>query len=418
MFNQSFDRRDFLRAAAAAGLWFSGTPLVGRAAEQRGAERGKSLVTFWMSGGASQLETWDPHPGTEIGGPTKAINCSIPGAQIAEGFPLLAEQMHRLSIIRSLVSKEGDHERGAYHLKTGYRPDPTVIHPAIGAIAAKELPSPGVDIPHFVAVGSEPFPARGGYFGDQFDPYRIYEAGQFGANLEPHVEAARHERRLEGLKVVSDSFSKGRSKRLEQTLHQHTIDAALRMMKTDQLKAFSLKDEPAAVKAAYGDTPFGKGCLLARRLLETGVRSIEVAQGGFDTHADNFTGHTLRAGILDPALSTFIRELAERDLLDSTVILVISEFGRSPKINPLQGRDHWPTGFSCLLGGGGIKSGLVIGATDPKGEKTDPTDPIGVADLYATVLHSLGVDYEKEIITPIGRPLKLSDGKKVERLLT
>jgi len=416
MYHHAFDRRDFLRAAAAAGLWFSGTPLIGRAAEKRGAERGKSLVTIWLGGGPSQLETWDPHPGTEIGGPTKAIKTSIPEAQIAAEFPLLADEIHRLSIIRSLVSKEGDHERGAYHLKTGYRPDPTTIHPAIGAIAVKELPSPNVDIPHYVAIGDVEFPGRGGYYGDQYDPYRIYAAGENGANLAPHVEKPRHDRRLEGLKVVSEAFSKGRSKRLEQTLHQHTIDAALRMMNTEQLKAFSLNDEPAAVKAAYGDTPFGKGCLLARRLIETGVRSIEVAQGGFDTHADNFTGHTLRAGILDPALSTFLRELAERDLLESTVILVIGEFGRTPKINPLQGRDHWPTGFSCLLGGGGLKSGLVIGATDPTGEKTDPKDPIAVADLYATVLHAMGIDYEKELITPIGRPLKLSDGKKIDRL--
>jgi hypothetical protein len=417
MFNHAFDRRDFLRASAAAGLWFAGTPLFGRAADQRGPERAKSIVTFWLGGGPSQLETWDPHPGTKIGGPTKAIDCSISGAQIAAEFPQLAEQIHRLSIIRSMVSKEGDHERGAYHLKTGYRPDPTVIHPSIGAIATKELPAPGVDIPQYVAINGTEFPGRGGYFGDQFDPYRIFEAGQTGSNLEAHVEKPRHDRRLEGLKVVSDTFSQGRSKRLEQTLHQHTIDAALRMMRTDQLKAFSLKDEPAAVKTAYGDTPFGKGCLLARRLLETGVRAIEVTQGGFDTHADNFTGHTLRAGILDPALTTFLKELAERDLLDSTVVLVIGEFGRTPKINPLQGRDHWPTGFSCLVGGGGLKSGLVIGATDPTGEKTNPTDPVAVADLYATILHTLGVDYEKEVITPIGRPLKLSDGKKIERLL-
>ncbi len=418
MFREKFDRRMFLAAAAACGLTISGRPLSARAANQRGAERPKSLVIFWLSGGPSQLETWDPHPGTAIGGPTKAIDTSLAGAKIASTFPQLAEQLHHLSIIRSLVSKEGDHERGAYNLKTGYRPDPTTVHPSLGAIATRELPDPKVEIPLFVSIGQEPFASRGGYFGDQFDPYRIFTPGQNGENLEPTVEKDRHERRLAALKVASQAFQRGRTVRVEQTLHQHTIDAALRMMRSDQLKAFSLDTESAATKAAYGDTPFGRGALLARRLLEEGVRAIEVSQGGFDTHADNFTGHDLRAAILDPAISTFLKELVERDLLQSTVVLVIGEFGRTPKINPLQGRDHWPSGFSCLIGGGGLKNGLVIGATDPEGVKTEPEDPIPVNQLFATILQTLGIDPTREMITPIGRPLKLSDGEVIPRLLS
>lgn len=417
MFHDHFSRRDFLAASAAFGLWFGGAPLSARAAAKRGVERPKTLVTFWLAGGPSQLETWDPHPGTVFGGPTKAIDTTIKGAQIAATYPRLAEQLHRLSIIRSLVSKEGDHERATYNARTGYRPDPTVIHPALGAIATRELPDAKIDIPLFVSVGNADFPSRGGYFGDQYDPYRIYEAGQTGANLTPNVDDARQSRRMEGLKIASRAFQQGRTRRVEQTLHQHTVDAALRMMHSDQLAAFKLDDEPAAVKAAYGDTPFGRGALLARRLVETGVRAIEVIQGGFDTHADNFTGHDIRAGILDPALSTFLMELAERDLLESTVVLVMGEFGRTPKINPLDGRDHWPTGFSCLIGGGGLKSGLVIGKTDPQGDPNALTDPVTINSLFATVLKTLGVDYAKELITPIGRPLKLCDGEPVARLL-
>jgi uncharacterized protein (DUF1501 family) len=151
--------------------------------------------------------------------------------------------------------------------------------------------------------------------------------------------------------------------------------------------------------------------------LEQGVRAIEIAQDGFDTHADNFTGHTLRAGYIDPALSSLLTDLAERDLLQSTVVLVIGEFGRTPNINPASGRDHWPTGFSCLIGGGGLASGQVLGATDPTGEKKTPIDPIEVPDLYATILKSLGVDFAREVVTPIGRPMQLCQGQPIERLL-
>ena len=415
----SFSRRDFLRVSAASlGLSFAVPGLELRAANARGAERQKSFLTIWLSGGPSQLETWDPHPGTTIGGDkgVKAIQTKIPDALIADLYPQTAEQMHHVSIIRSLVSKEGDHERGAYMLHTGYRPEPTLVHPSIGAIAAHELSDITIEIPHFVALGTAPFPPRGGFLGDKLDAYRVYNPGQNGQNLQPNVGNDRQERRLKNLDVVSQSFRRGRGVRVDQTLHQHTIDAALRMMTSEQLKAFKVDDEPAAVRDAYGRQPFGTGCLVARRLLEVGVRSIEVSLDGFDSHANNLVAHTNRARELDPALATLFRELAERDLLPSTVVLVTGEFGRTPKINPLQGRDHWPTGFSCLIGGGGLRGGAVLGATDPTGAKSQPEVPITVADLYATVLHSLGIDYAKEVITPILRPMKYCEGTPIEKL--
>lgn len=415
--NPLLSRRALLQAAASLGLSFALPPLDLRAARERGAERKKSIITVWLAGGPSQLETWDPHPGTEIGGPTQAIETSIPGVQIASHYPRVAEQLAHLAVIRSLVSKEGDHERGAYMVKTGYRPDVTTIHPALGAIACHELPDPVVEIPMFVSLGHAPFRSRGGYLGDQFDPYHIHEPGYKGGNLDAGVDAERRQRRLKSLDVVSQSFTRGRRLRAEQTLHQHTIDAALRMMSSEQLKAFQLDDEPAAVKAAYGDTNFGRGCLVARRLVEQGVRAVEVSLDGFDSHADNFTAHELRGKVLDPALATLVQELRQRDLWQSTVVLVIGEFGRTPNINPLDGRDHWPTGFSCLVGGAGLRPGVVIGATDPAGEKKDPDDPIEIKDLFATVLNALGVDYAKELLTPIGRPMRLCEGRPIERLV-
>ena len=414
-------RRDFLRfAASSLGLSFAVPGLELRAAERRGTDRPKSFLTIWLGGGASQLETWDPHPGTKIGGGDEgvtAIKTTIPEVQIAHFYPRVAEQLHHVSVIRSLVSKEGDHERASYMLKTGYRPEPTLVHPSIGAIATLELPDDRVEIPQFVSLGDSNFPPRGGFLGDRFDAYRIFNPGDNGQNLRPRVEDDRQGRRLKNLEVVSKSFRAGRSAKVEATLHQHTIDAALKMMSSKQLKAFDFKEEPAAVRESYGDSQFGKGCLVARRLLEEGVRSIEVALNGFDSHARNLEAHANRAKDLDPGLAALLKDLAERDLLQSTVVLVIGEFGRTPNINPAGGRDHWPTGFSCLLGGGGLQSGKLIGATDPTGEKKQPDKPVEVADLYATVLKSLGIDYEKEVITPIGRPMKYCAGKPIERLL-
>jgi uncharacterized protein (DUF1501 family) len=183
------------------------------------------------------------------------------------------------------------------------------------------------------------------------------------------------------------------------------------------MQSFLIDDEPAAVRAAYGDSDFGRSCLVARRLLETGVRAVEVALSGFDTHEANFARVRALADRLDPGLSALVADLAARDLLASTVVLCLGEFGRTPKINPKDGRDHWPQGFSCLVGGGGLRGGLTVGATDPTGARKEPAEPIPVADLYATILHALGIDPAHQVSTPIGRPMKYSEGTPVERLL-
>ena len=410
-------RRDVLRFAAGLGVSFVLPGLELRAANRRGVERPKSLITLWLAGGASQLETWDPHPGNRIGGQVHAINTAAPGIEIANLFPRVAEQMGHLSVIRSLTSKEGDHERGTYYLKTGYRPEPTVTHPSVGAIATHELLDPSIEIPLHVAIGGGQWPARGGYLGERFDAFKIFDPGRGIQNMRAPVQDERQERRITNLDVVSRSFARGRSKRVDETLHQLNVEQALTMMSSEQLRAFELDEEPQALRDAYGDTPFGRGCLVARRLVEQGVRAVEVTLSGFDTHANNHEGHVENAAALDPAFAALVRDLVERDLFDSTVVLCLGEFGRTPTINPLEGRDHWPHGFSCVLGGGGLASGVLIGATDPTGETKQPSDPVGVHDLYATVLKTLGVSYDREVITPIGRPIALSDGTPIDRLL-
>ncbi len=406
-----------LTALATFGVSFTLPPLPVRAAARRGRERPRSLVTLWLSGGPSQLETWDPHPGTAIGGPTKAIATSIPGVQIAADYPRVAERLEQFSVIRSLVSREGDHQRGTHAVRTGYRPDPVLVHPSLGAVAAHALPPEGLDIPPYVALGADAFPGRGGYLGGPFDPYRVFVPGLAGQNLVPHVRGPRRDRRLDAVRELDSRFAAGRGVPVRATLHEHTLEAALALMSSDQLAAFSVSDEPASVQAAYGETPFGRGCLVARRLVEAGVRSIDVTLQGFDTHAANFTGHSAQAAILDVALAALIDDLTARDLLNSTVVLVAGEFGRTPRINALEGRDHWPHGFSCLLAGGGIVPGRVVGATDPEGLAREPTDPVTVADLAATVLGALGIDWQHELTTPIGRPLKLAEGTPVKGLI-
>ncbi len=411
------NRRSFFQTVSGLGLSFLLPQMELKAADKRGTEREKSLITIWLSGGASQLETWDPHPGTKIGGPTKAIKTRTPDLKIAEHYPLLAEQIDSFSVIRSLVSKEGDHERGAAYLKTGYRPDPTVIYPSIGAILSKENPNSNIEIPqHFSLCGGQ-WPARGGHLGAEHDAFKIYSPGNSIQNMVSRVGKPRQKQRLQNLDILTKNFNRSRQFTSDYTLHEKSIEQSLTMMKSKQLKAFDLKDEPEIVLAKYGDNRFGRGCLVARKLIEEGVRAVEVVLEGFDSHANNFETHKSRAKTLDPALSTLMEELKERNLLESTVVLCIGEFGRTPKINPATGRDHWPNGFSCLLGGGGFHSGLVIGETSPEENPKGPKDPVSVNDLTFTLLHALGIDTKKEFITPIGRPMTYSDGKLIEQLL-
>ncbi|MFG0297921.1 MAG: DUF1501 domain-containing protein [Maioricimonas sp. JB045] len=416
-------RRDVLRLAAGLGVSFTLPALDLRAAAQRGSERPRSVIILWMAGGPSQLETWDPHPGTKYGGPTKAIDTTVPGLQIADLFPRMAEQMHHLSVIRSLVSKEGDHERGTYFVQTGYRPDPTVVHPAMGAVLANRLQDPELEIPQHVSLASgDGFVVpRGGYLGDQWDAFRIFDPGRNIRNMQPRVGEKRQQRRLQNLDVVTSAFRRGRARAVEQTLHEDVVERALLMMSSEQLKAFQIDEEPQEIVEGYGDSRFGRGCLVARRLVEQGVRSIQVVLQGFDTHANNFDGHRTQAEILDPAFAALMQDLVERDLLDSTVVLCVGEFGRTPQINPLDGRDHWPLGFSCVLGGGGLRSGLVIGETSPEDQVRDrtlkPADPVEIPDLYATILARMGVDGDEEINTPIGRPIAICEGTPIASLL-
>ena len=423
-FNSShLSRRALLRAAGLGGVaWLTPlTHMIGQAQEKEASQASaKSVIILWLAGGASQLETFDPHPGKEIAGDTGAIKTSVKGVEIAEGLPQVAEVMEELTLVRSMFSQEGDHERGTFNVKTGYRPDPTMVHPSIGAVICNELPVDGVDIPRHVSILPGQWPARGGHLGADLDAFKVYDTlGQAG-DMTARVKPARQKNRLEGLRKVEESFARGRRTDLDKkkTLHNVTIQRALDMMNSKQLGVFDVSKAPAQTRKAFGDTDFGRGCLAAVQLVGAGVRCVEVTLGGWDTHINNHEGQATKNAILDPAFATLIRELRVRKLLAETIVICAGEFGRTPKINGLGGRDHWPKGFSVALAGGGFRGGHVHGATDPEGVKEEPKDPVKVADLHTTVMHLLGIDHKKKYKNlPFDRFGTLSEGDVIKGLL-
>jgi uncharacterized protein (DUF1501 family) len=260
------------------------------------------------------------------------------------------------------------------------------------------------------------WPAWGGYFGPQFDAFKSYDPRDPVPDVNLRVETERYERRRRDLAVVSRQFTQGRRLPAAAAGHDHEIDRARRMMTSKQLRAFNVLEEPAAVRERYGDTPFGRGCLAALRLTQAGVRCVEVTLDGWDTHLDNHELQRGRCDVLDPALAALLDDLEARGEADSTLLVCCGEFGRTPKLNPLGGRDHWPNGFSVLLAGGGLRRGVVEGETDPSGAK-GPARPVAVVDVHATILTALGIDPAVETTAPIGRPLKYSEGKVLGGLL-
>lgn len=395
-------------------------------ASEQASDAGKpplSVIMLWLEGGPSQLETFDPHPNVVAGGQTRAIATSIKGVTIADTLPRSAELMHMTTLIRSVVGKEGDHERAVYNVKTGYRPDPTLIHPSIGAVlcAADEA---GADIPRHISILPGGSPARGGFLGASYDAFKTGDPRSPVPDVLSRVDDVRYQRRLNDLNdVLETQFARRRLVDLQsnRTLQAASTEAARRMMSSDQLSAFDVTSEPAAAQTAFGDNPFGRGCLAAARLIEVGVRCVEVTLSGWDSHINNHTLQSSACDQLDPALSALLARLQERGLLDSTLVVCGGEFGRTPQINPAGGRDHWPHGFSTLLAGGRFRRGYVHGATssaiDVTGADGHVGDAVEIADIHATIYAALGLDPTHEYSTPIGRPIARSDGRVLSECL-
>lgn len=404
-------RRDFLRVVAASGVasaglaWRDAMRL--QAAELR--RQGMACILLWMQGGPSQFETFSPKPGHANGGETKAISTSVPGIQISENFPQVAKVMQHVAVVRSMTSKEGSHPRATFLLHTGSLPTPSIKYPTFGSVALHELGDPQFELPGFVRIGGRQLASvGGGFLGVQYDPFLLTTAERPPVNSQPATDTPRFRRRLDLLGRLEEDFAAADGKQLVAD-HQKLYGKASRMILSPQMKLFDLDEEPATLRDAYGRTPFGSACLLSRRLVEEGVTFVEIELNGWDTHQDNFNRSRQLAGQVDQSISRLIADLVERGMLERTLVVWMGEFGRTPRINPNSGRDHYPRAFNVALAGGGIHGGQVVGETDAGGvEITDR--PVTVPDLFRTFCKALGIDADRENRSPIGRPIKIVDG--------
>ena len=382
-------------------------PQMARALDKAGAIKPKNCILLWMNGGPSHLDTWDPKPGAATGGPFKAIKTRASGIEICEHMPQIADVADHLAIVRSMSTKEGNHQRAQYLMHTGYTPNPTVTHPSLGAWVNEELGNPNNDLPNFVSISGPSYSA--GFLGVQYGPLVVQNFDKPLQNVQyaSNVDDRRFDTRQSALNMLENDFA-GQTGDGKVKGRQSVYAKAVKLMRSPRLKAFEIAEEPEAVKAAYGDTNFGKGCLMARRLVESGVRFVEVVLDGWDTHQDNFNRTQKQMGIYDPAMAALIKDLKQRDLLDNTLVIWMGEFGRTPKINPNEGRDHFPGAWSAVLAGGGVRGGQAYGATDADGLKV-ADKPVQTADFFATVATLLGMNPAKSFLTPVGRPISITE---------
>ncbi|NCA10852.1 DUF1501 domain-containing protein [bacterium] len=379
-------------------------------------KRHKSAILLWMGGGPSTMDIWDLKPGSATGGQFKQISTSADGVAICEHMPLMARQMHHMSIVRSMSTREADHMRGRYYMHTGYVPNPNVEHPSYGAVIAHELAEqvPHLEIPPFVSVGSGS--VGPGFLGMSWAPFVVDSNGNV-RNLEMGIDPARMSQRLEMLATIEKKFI-GEKRGGVAEDHSKVLEKTVRLMTSKQMEAFKVMQEPKEVQEKYGigergASGFARGCLMARRLVEAGVPFVEVDLGGWDNHEDIFpTLADRKLPELDRAMSGLVADLADRGLLDDTAIIWMGEFSRTPNINGNGGRDHWARSWSVVVGGGGFKRGVVVGETSSDGKEV-ASEPYTSQDVMASVLKSLGVSLETTFTAKNGRPMKIANSGKV-----
>ncbi len=406
-------RREFLRTIATTGVaagTVSWTDLVtANAGELR--NRGMSCILLWMQGGPSQFETFSPKPDHENGGETKAIGTSVAGLEVSENLPQIAKSMNDICLIRSMTSKEGSHPRATFLLHTGYLPTASVKYPSFGSMVAHQLGNPEFDLPSFVRIGQARGFGGGGLLGVDYDPFVMSNADRLPDNTELTTGKDRYRRRLGLLGKLEGEFA-DRGAQQEVGDHRKLYDRAAKLVLSPQMKAFDVDQEPESQRKAYGTSQFASGCLLARRLVETGVTFVEVSAGNWDTHDNNFERSRQLCQQIDQPIAALLHDLKQRGMLDKTLVVWMGEFGRTPRMNPRGGRDHYPRAFSVALAGGGVKGGQAIGSTDASGVDVS-NHPVTVSDLFRTLCHSLSINPDHENMSSIGRPIKIVDGGEV-----
>jgi hypothetical protein len=431
-------RRELFKLAAAGVVGYSASGWIEALANQtaNNPQRRRSCILLWMNGGPSQMDTFDLKPGHVNGGEFREIQTAVPGIRISEHLPKIARNARDLVIVRSMSTREGDHGRATFLMRTGYLPQGPIQYPTLGSLISKELGRDDNPLPNFVSITPyrlfSPAAYGPGFLGPQYAPLLVGDAGNRVFVQNPNANDYEQSLRVEDLTPPGDvnraqlDARIGLLEEMERDFvqrhpglspqsHQTAYDRAVRLMRTSASAAFNLTDEPARLRDAYGRNQFGQGCLLARRLIERGVPFVEVSLGGFagnnlgwDTHQQNFNTVRQLSQILDPAWGTLMEDLRERGMLESTTIVWMGEFGRTPRINPQRGRDHFPNAWTTVLAGGGLHGGQVYGRTSPDG-MTVETRPTSVADLIATVCRALGVDHTHQNMSNVGRPIRIAD---------
>jgi hypothetical protein len=410
----TLDRRSALGFGVASGLaWMLAKR--GEAAEgeesspQTGIPRGraKHAIVLFMDGGPSHIDTFDPKPGHANQGATETVKTRIPGVRLAASLPEMAKRMGDLCVVRSMTSKEGNHSRAKYLLHAGYPPNPTVVHPAFGAIVSHEVGSEGFELPNYVQINGNNNESAG-YLGTAHNPFVLQDPRQPIANLAAPagVGDERIEARLRFLGKLDRGFGDGRGMEVPDS-RQVMYGRSRKLMTSALTKAFDLSLEKDAVKERYGKDNFGQGCLMASRLVESGVPVVEVRLNGWDTHQDNWTKVPTLLTQVDRGMSNLVDDLKAKGLLDSTLVVWMGEFGRTPRPNARGGRDHYPKAWSMAMAGGGIVGGQVIGGTDAGAEEVVDR-PVTVPDLFASWAHAFGLDARK-VFYAGDRPITIVD---------
>ena len=420
--NAHMTRRGFLTQAAAGGAlsgWLG--RLAAHAADQPQA---RSCILLWMSGGPSHLDTFDLKPAAadRIRGEFRPIDTTVPGIQISEHFPKFSRLMQHAALLRSMSTVESDHQLASYHVHTGYQKRAGgVAFPSLGALVSRELGQRDFPLPQFVCIGGGPRHwTRSGFLGPDHQPLDVWNPERGTAFLEPLSSRTEFARQHDLLRRLNASFQDAYRGESSQA-HSSAVERAVRLMTADEKLAFDLSRESDADRDRYGRGSFGQACLMARRLIETGVRFVEVLMGdgvGWDTHRDNFPRTRALSLEADAGMAALLEDLRERGRLDSTLVIWMGEFGRSPQITSGGGRNHWARAWSSVLAGGGIRGGQVIGRTD--GDAAEVVErPISVGDFLATVCTILGIDYTRENHPPgVKRPIPIVDTSKPVKVVS
>ena len=408
------NRRKFIYSVGMTGMSLpflnadSVAVAAGQSANAKSAPKAKSVINIFLSGGLSQYDSFNMEVDKAVIGNSKIINSNVDGVRVSHYFPTLAKQMDKLLVINSMKSNQGAHPAGIYKMLTSYDPRSSITHPQLGAWVSKRLTTPQDSLPNFVSIGKGSA-GTAGFFPGQWAalPVKNTRTGIDFVSRNAAVTEDKFTKRLGILDSLNGDFDQDYGTK-DTSAYANTYKGSLKFMNSKDIDAFELENENKHIVDLYDKQEFSRSCMLAGRLVERGVRYVKVELGGWDYHDNLYGKLPANAGKLDKGLSSLLKHLTEKGLLDSTLVVVSTEFGRKPGVNPNKGRDHHPDGFTCLMAGAGVKAGQIYGTTTKDGESADE-DVLEVTDFNATIAWRLGIDLGAEEKSPGGRPFKLAD---------